>query len=61
MVVAVLSRVILAADVNDGVAGGQKSWVAGSNKSGRVVGGKHAEKMDGEGLVSVEMTAGDVS
>ena len=61
MVVAILSRVILATNVNDGVAGGQKSWVTGSNESGWIVGGKHAEKMDGEGLVGVEMATRDIS
>ena len=60
MVVAILSRVIFSANVNDGVAGGQKSWVTGSNESGWIVGWEHAEKMDGEGLVGVKMTTREI-
>ena len=56
MVVAILSGVIFAADVDDGVTSRKKSGVTGSNEGGWIIGGEHAEKVNGKGLVGVEVT-----
>ena len=59
VVVAVLGRMVLAAHVDDGVAGGEKSGVTGADEGGWVVGGEHAEQVNGEGLIGVEVTTED--
>ena len=55
MVVAILSRVVFAADVYDSVTGGEKSRVTGAKEGRWIVGGEQAEKVNGEGLISMEM------
>ena len=61
MVVAILSGVIFAANVDHSVAGGKESWVTGANEGRRLVGGEHTEKVNGKGLVGMEMTTKHVS
>lgn len=56
VVVAVLGRVILSAHVDNGVAGGEESRVTGADEGGWVVGGEHAEQVNGESLIGVEVT-----
>ena len=60
VVVAVLGRVILAAHVDDGVTGREKSGVTGADEGRWIVGGEHAEKVHGECLIGVEVTTEDV-
>ena len=61
MIVAVLSRVIFAANVDDSVTSRKKSRVTGANEGRGIVGREHAEKVDSEGLVGMEVTTTDVS
>ena len=60
VVVAVLGRVVLAAYVDHGVAGGEESGVTGADEGGWIVGGEHAEQVNGEGFIGVEVTTGDI-
>lgn len=55
MIETTLLSVVLAANVDNSVAGSQDGRVAGADKRGITVGGEAAEHMDGEGLVSVEV------
>ena len=61
MVVAVLSRVIFAANVDDSMTSRKKGRVTGANEGRGIVGGEHAEKVNGEGLVGMEVTTTDVN
>ena len=60
VVVAVLGRMVLAAHVDDGVTGGEESGVTGADEGRWVVGGEHAEQVNGEGLIGVEVTTEDI-
>lgn len=55
VVVAVLGRVVLTADVDDGVACGEEGGVAGAEEGAGGVGGEEAEEVDGQGFVGVEV------
>lgn len=57
MVVAVVGRVIFAADVNDGMASGQLGRIPSADESRGGVGWELTEEIDREGLVGVEMAA----
>jgi hypothetical protein len=58
VVIAVYGGVVDAADVDDGVAGGEDGGVAGADEGGGGVGREKAEEVDGEGFVGVEVAAG---
>ena len=55
VVVAVALGVVLAADVDNGVAGLEDLGVAGTDEGRVAVGRQHAQHVDGEGLVGVEV------
>lgn len=58
VVISIFSGVVLAADVDDGVAGREDSGVACSDEGGGGVGGELAEEVDGESFIGVEVAAG---
>lgn len=60
VVVAILGRMVFATNIDDGVTGGEKSWVTGAYQGRWIVGREHAEKVNGEGLIGVEVTTRDV-
>lgn len=57
VVKAVSGGVVLAADIDDGVAFGQTGWVARAHERRRGIRREQTEEVDGESLVGMEMTA----
>ena len=57
VIVTVGGRDVLAADVDDCVAGGEEGGITGPEKGGWLVGGKEAEEVNGESFIGVEVPA----
>lgn len=57
VVIAVSGGVVLAADIDDGVAFGQTGWIARTHEGRRSIRRKQTEEVDSESLVGVEVPA----
>lgn len=57
VIVSVAGGIVFAADVDDGVAGGEERGVAGADEGRGGIAWEEAEEEDGEGFVGVEVAA----